>query len=128
MAFTGKFSRVLKKGRKLAKRVRRSPKEVPDLGPAKVRFGEHSIEVPIHTTLLSAATQLDLDLDHFCGGNCSCGSCRVLVVEGENNLSTACPDELMVLGIDAEAKGDRLACLARVEGPVSVQIPDYFMV
>jgi uncharacterized 2Fe-2S/4Fe-4S cluster protein (DUF4445 family) len=34
----------------------------------------------------------------------------------------------MVLGADAEASGDRLACQAQIRGAVSIQIPDFFMV
>jgi 2Fe-2S ferredoxin len=77
---------------------------------------------------LEAAVLLELDLDHYCGGNCSCGSCRIKVVSGKKNLSRPRPDEQMVLGPDAEEKGDRLACQARVQGPVSIKIPDFFMV
>ena len=128
MAFNGKFARALKRGRQLARRVRGPGKKEHDSGPAVVQFGDQSIEVPLNTTLLSAAQQLDLDLDHFCGGNCSCVSCRMQVLDGEAYLSNACPDELMVLGVDSESKGGRLACQAQVRGPVSVQIPDYFMV
>lgn len=128
MASKGKITRLLKRSRSLAKRLRSNAKtEVPE-GPVPVRFGEQQIEVPPYSTILDAAILLDLDLDHYCGGNCSCGSCRIKVVSGGENLSRARPDEKMVLGPDAEKKGDRLACQARVQGPVSIEIPDFFMV
>ncbi len=78
------------------------------------------------TTLLAAAGELDLELDHYCGGQCSCGTCRVEVVEGATSLSRITPTERVVLGHEAEVAGDRLACQARILGPVTVRIPAYF--
>jgi ferredoxin len=96
-------------------------------GPVRVRFGETVAEVPRGTTLLDAAETARLELRHYCGGNCSCGTCRVEVLSGGAALSKAQPMELLVLGGDAAARGDRLACQAEVHGDeVSVRIPDWF--
>lgn len=128
MASKGKITRLLKRSRSLARRLRNSTQAEVQDGPVLVQFGNQQTEVPCHSTILEAAVLLDLDLDHYCGGNCSCGSCRIKVVSGNKNLSRPRPDEQMVLGPDAEEKGDRLACQARVHGPVSIEIPDFFMV
>ena len=78
------------------------------------------------TTILEAALEAGLSLDHFCGGNCSCGTCRVEVVQGDRNMSTPRPDESLVLGPGALEAGDRLACQAQVRGPVEVRVPRFF--
>jgi 2Fe-2S ferredoxin len=128
MASREKLKRLLKRSRSLARKFRKPGQVSAPAGPATVEFGALSVEVPAHSTVLEAAIQLDLDLDHFCGGNCSCGTCRIQVIKGGHNLSPARPNEQMVLGPEAEEQGDRLACQARVSGPVSIVIPEFFMV
>ena len=76
--------------------------------------------------IAEAAEALDIDLDHFCGGCCSCGTCRVEVLRGEQSLSRAQPDESLVLGPTALDAGDRLACQAHIHGQVRVRIPRFF--
>jgi ferredoxin len=95
-------------------------------GPVRVDFGTKSVEVPRRTTLLEASRLAGLDLRHYCGGNCSCGTCRVELLSGGAEVSPAQPMELLVLGGDAAARGDRLACQAEVLGDVRVRIPDWF--
>ena len=100
----------------------------PD-GPALVRFeGNQSGEVEVNNgdTLLSAALALNLDVNHYCGGFCSCGTCRVEVVSGAENLSKPRGNEEMVLGSSNHAAGNRLACQARAHGPVVIRIPEWF--
>jgi len=77
-------------------------------------------------TLLAAALQLRVDLSHYCGGMCSCGTCRVEVVEGADALSHPVGNEAMVLGAARADAGQRLACQARVLGPVVVRVPAWF--
>ena len=75
----------------------------------------------------AAARELKVDLDHFCGGHCSCGTCRVFVVSGAEHLSPVQMNEEITLGAEAAKRGHRLACQAKAQGPVEVQIPDYFL-
>lgn len=96
-------------------------------GPVRVSFGEVVGEVPAGTRLLDAAEILGVDLDHFCGGKCSCGSCKVKVIEGADQLSRLGLDERVTLGTAAD-KGYRLACQARAEGPVCLEVPRFFLV
>ena len=42
------------------------------------------------------------------------------------NLSRREGIEELVLGMDAVARGDRLACQAQVLGPVEVVVPEWF--
>ncbi len=84
------------------------------------------VEVPYGTTILQAATDNDVALDSFCGGTCSCSTCRIEVLAGEKNLSKRKEDEMSVLGEERCQNGDRLSCQTQVLGDVVIRIPDYF--
>lgn len=82
-------------------------------------------EVPAGLSLLEVAEQLGFPLNHDCGGNASCTTCRVDVIAGEENLSDIDFDEQDLL--DREALTEpyhRLGCQARVSGDVIVQVPE----
>lgn len=98
----------------------------PGSGP-EVRFGGIRVRVAPGTSLLEAAQTASVDLRSYCGGNCSCGTCRVEVPSASRrHLSRRQGMEELVLGSDATARGDRLACQAQVLGDVDVVIPDWF--
>ena len=84
------------------------------------------VTLPTGSTLLAAARQARIDLDHYCGGQCSCGTCRVNVPAGAENLSRMSGMEEMVLGATHTQNGCRLACQACIKGPVSFQVPRWF--
>lgn len=82
-------------------------------------------EVPEGLSLLEAAQMLGFPLNHDCGGNASCSTCRVEVQEGGENLSEIDFDEQDLL--DREALTEpyhRLGCQARVLGNVVVRVPE----
>lgn len=95
-------------------------------GPLEVVFDGKATPARQGATLLETAQLAGLDLRSYCGGNCSCGTCRVVIVSGARNLSRPEPMEQLVLGMDAERRGDRLACQAQVNGRVEVTIPEFF--
>lgn len=98
---------------------------VPTTG-ARVRFGAVDVTVARGTTLLESALAAGVDLRSYCGGNCSCGTCRVEIVGGARHLSRPQGMEELVLGSEAAARGDRLACQAEVLGDVEVRVPEWF--
>ncbi|MDR4494766.1 MAG: 2Fe-2S iron-sulfur cluster-binding protein [Nitrospirales bacterium] len=82
-------------------------------------------EVPRDISLLEAAEHLGFPLEHDCGGNASCSTCRVDVVAGGDHLSEIDFEEQDLL--DREALTEpyhRLSCQAKVLGDVMVQVPD----
>jgi 2Fe-2S ferredoxin len=82
-------------------------------------------EVPKGFTLLEAAELLGFPLHHDCGGNASCGTCRVEVQNGLEHLSEIDFDEQDLL--DREGLSEpwhRLGCQARVYGDVVVRVPE----
>ncbi len=75
-------------------------------------------------TLLEALLQKKVDWDHLCGGGGSCGTCRVIVEEGLENL----PHRNAVEKEMAEARGfskkERLACQIPAIGPLLIRKKD----
>ena len=92
-----------------------------------ISFGDRGGgKAPVGVTVLQAAKDLRISLDHFCGGRCSCGTCRVVVHGERTHLSAMDLNEEVVLGATAVRRGDRLACQAVIHGPVEVEIPRFF--
>ena len=59
-----------------------------------------SIKATHGDTILEACLKNHFDIDHSCGGMGSCGTCRVIVIEGVNQLEV--PNE-----IESELSNDR---------------------
>jgi len=82
-------------------------------------------EVPENVSVLEAAELLGFPLEHDCGGNASCSTCRVEVMVGGENLSEIDFEEQDLL--DREALTEpyhRLSCQAKIFGDVMVQVPE----
>lgn len=77
-------------------------------------------KVAENATLMDAVEQVMLPLGRSCDGVSLCGFCRVRVLGGAENLSPVTQGEQEILkGLHADAS-ERLACCARVHGPVTV--------
>ena len=83
-----------------------------------------SADVEKGLSVLDAALRFNVPLYHTCGGNCSCSTCRVLVLKGGENLSPMENAEAEILdSFDLKAP-HRLGCQAAVlKGEVEVEIP-----
>ena len=69
--------------------------------------------------LLEVARQTNVAIDAPCGGNASCGKCKVKLVEGELHS----PKTRHIS--DEEYQGGwRLACVSKITGDVAVEVPD----
>ena len=82
-------------------------------------------EVPENVSVLEAAELLGFPLEHDCGGNASCSTCRVEVMVGSEHLSEIDFEEQDLL--DREALTEpyhRLSCQAKILGDVMVQVPE----
>ena len=73
------------------------------------------------TRLVEAAAGAGITLDVPCGGEGTCGKCRVIVRRG---ACPATPAELELLSEQELAGGYRLACQSLVCGPTTVEIPE----
>lgn len=74
------------------------------------------------TSILDAAVANDIDLNNYCGGMCSCGSCRIVLVSGK--VSEMDDMEEATLSVVQEDDEDRLGCQTKILGHVVVNIPD----
>ncbi len=86
-----------------------------------------TLEIDPGTSILEAALENGIDLEHNCGGFCACTTCHVVVREGEDCLSDMEDNEDDRL---SQAEGltlrSRLGCQAIVEegdGEITVEIP-----
>jgi uncharacterized 2Fe-2S/4Fe-4S cluster protein (DUF4445 family) len=83
--------------------------------------GGTSIEILPGTNLLEAASLAGINLASSCGGNGSCGQCRVKIVKGKTPPPNSQEKRLLT---EAELKnGLRLACCLSAEGDLEVSIP-----
>ena len=81
--------------------------------------------MPENVSVLEAAELLGFPLEHDCGGNASCSTCRVEVMVGGEHLSEIDFEEQDLL--DREALTEpyhRLSCQAKIFGDVMVQVPE----
>lgn len=82
-------------------------------------------EVPTNVSLLEASQLLGFPLNHDCGGNASCTTCRVEVQAGMEHLSEIDFDEQDLLDREALCEfWHRLGCQARILGDVVVKVPE----
>jgi ferredoxin len=92
---------------------------------ARVRFlpSHREVEVAPGAHLTAAAARAGVAIVHDCDGQGVCGTCRVWVAQGDENLSPLDPRERNQLGADVERRW-RLCCLVRVLGDVVVRVPE----
>ncbi len=87
--------------------------------------GDKKVYVLAGTRLQEAATAADLVLDAPCGGEGTCGKCRVVVNEG---AAPPTAEERNALSEEELHAGCRLACQAIVVGPMTVLVPETSLV
>lgn len=83
-----------------------------------------TLDVEKGISILDAALRHDIPLFHTCGGNCSCSTCRVRVLQGGRNLSEMDTMEAEVLDTFDLKPPYRLGCQSLILGDVEVDIPD----
>jgi 2Fe-2S ferredoxin len=92
----------------------------PDLVP--IEFNGKKIAARRGGTLLSAALKNRTRLMHLCGARTLCATCRVKVSAGAENLAPMSSLERLSLRYHLSfSSRTRLACQARVGGPVAVE-------
>lgn len=69
--------------------------------------------------LLDIAKKTNVAIDAPCGGNASCGKCKVKLVEGEMNSP-----KTRHISDEEYSEGWRLACVSKITGDVAVEVPD----
>jgi len=92
----------------------------------KIKFLPQDVEIEVEEgkTILDAALDNNIRIDHNCGGNCACSTCHVIIEEGFESLGEMSEDEEDMLD-EAENLTDtsRLACQCKVTKDLVVRIP-----
>lgn len=93
-----------------------------DVQVATIRCEPSGREVRVvhDSNLMDAILQTGLGLGQSCDGIALCGFCRVRVLEGIENLTPAGSEEQKVLDALHAEDDERLACRARINGPVTL--------
>jgi uncharacterized 2Fe-2S/4Fe-4S cluster protein (DUF4445 family) len=86
---------------------------------------DKATRVPPGTTLFSAAHWIGLPIDSTCGGRGTCGKCKVQVLDGGAEITTA--DRKQLRPIELEA-GWRLSCQAKIYEDTTVTVPELLRV
>src|ERR1700694_252995 len=86
---------------------------------------DRTTRVPPGTTLFSAAHWIGLPIDSTCGGRATCGKCKVRVVEGTAEVTTADHRLLRKEEIDG---GWRLSCQTRIYDDMKCEVPQLLRV
>ena len=95
---------------------------VLDVDLASLPYSHHGLR----GSLLDIAKNLDIPLEHACGGNCACTTCHVVVRGGAQHLSDMQDDEADRLDTAWDVTPQsRLGCQAVVRGDVVCEIPAY---
>ena len=90
----------------------------------KVTFQPSGKRGEIHEekTILEASRELGVQIESLCGGEKTCGKCKAKLLEGE--LSPFTDEEAKFISEAERVQGYRLSCAARIEGDVSIFVPE----
>jgi ferredoxin len=80
-----------------------------------------SFDVAAGTTILVGAIQNGLQLRHDCT-EAICGTDRVKILSGKEQLSEKTENEELTLEMMNAGPDERLACVARIAGDVTVEV------
>lgn len=80
-----------------------------------------TVEVRQGTTILQAARKAGIAIVTRCGGNASCFMCKVKVMDNIGLMEMQDNEKRKLAGL--EGTGTRLACQAKIVGPVIVELP-----
>lgn len=65
-----------------------------------------------------------IDWMHACGGKGRCTTCKMIVVEGMDQLSPLTPAEVKYRSLGHLAENERLACQTRTVGSCRIRVPE----
>jgi uncharacterized 2Fe-2S/4Fe-4S cluster protein (DUF4445 family) len=101
---------------------RGAPGEAEQLTRVRISFvpSDREVRVPPGVSVFDAASWNGIAIDSTCGGHGTCKKCRVKVLEGS---TPAAPLDARAFTPAELADGWRLACLARADQDVRIEVP-----
>ena len=90
-------------------------------------LGEKNIEVhDFSRTFLRHMHDHAIDWMHACGGKGRCTTCKVIVLNGNENLTPETAAELKYEEDGALGRHERLACQVKIKGNITVAVPEEY--
>ncbi len=80
-------------------------------------------EANLHQTVLTYIHESRIDWMHHCGKKGRCTTCKMIVVEGIENLSPLTSSEKKFQDENRLNSNERLACQALLSGSISIKVP-----
>ena len=85
----------------------------------------NSIAFRTNENLLDILNANKISINQACGANGSCTTCRIIVLEGLENLTTRTEIELERANERQFSDNERLACQVNLLESVTIQIPQF---
>jgi Na+-transporting NADH:ubiquinone oxidoreductase subunit F len=82
--------------------------------------GDHDLSTSPGSTLLNVLTQGDIFVPSACGGQGTCGVCKVKVMDGDGSLL---PTEVGHINRGEASEGWRLSCQVKVKQDTAIEVP-----
>lgn len=83
----------------------------------KIVFANHQYDIEIKPgeTILNVCLENNIPIEHICGGNTACTSCKVKIISGGDMISKKTSDEEFLLrSINLTDDNIRLACQCKL--------------
>lgn len=92
----------------------------------KVKFLPDNIEYDISSekSVMELAFEKGIPIQSSCKGMATCGECRVLMVEGENQVLPPTPQEIALIGQGHYIDQRRLSCQLYCFGNITIDISE----
>lgn len=74
-------------------------------------------------TVLDSIHEHYIDWMHSCGKKGNCTTCKMLILEGAENLSQPSRNEMNFMKLKRLSSNERLACQCFVNGDIIVEVP-----
>ncbi|MFV8256608.1 2Fe-2S iron-sulfur cluster-binding protein [Bdellovibrio bacteriovorus] len=79
-----------------------------------------AVEVPADTVLMTALLEAGLPVASSCDGDGVCAKCKIIIVDGKENLSGENDTENFLREKNSIASDVRISCQTRVRGNITV--------
>jgi ferredoxin len=84
---------------------------------------DREVQASPAVSILNNLLQAGVKISHLCGGRAICGTCRIRVLSGSDQLTPMRDAEHRRLSADGAVEGDiRLACQTYTRGDVEIRI------
>ncbi|MFC6997360.1 2Fe-2S iron-sulfur cluster-binding protein [Rufibacter roseus] len=87
-------------------------------------LGDLKVNVEAGQSILAALQAVGQDWMHACGAKGRCTTCRIIVLQGQENLAPDTAAELRFRNNGRLKPNERLICQAQMTGPVVGRVPD----